>query len=361
MRTPIYGAIMDDWNFCKASLREVSRTFAIPIGMLRERLEVAVTCGYLLCRTVDTVEDSAELDPDGRDALYAAFLRVVERGGAPERFAEIASLYLRGDGADEVLARNLPRVMRAFGVLPRELRVVVLAWVSEMARGMAIYSHRRPGADGVVALLTLHDLERYCYFVAGTVGHMLTDLFLAEVDGLDPSRRQRLRANAEEFGLGLQLVNILKDITDDRERNVSFIPRAVCAEGGLSISELLAGGRRAEAHAALEPVFERARGALAHAFDYCMALPPEARDVRLFCLLPLWMAVRTLAHAQRNDAQLVAGHAVKISREEVGQIIAECQRCCSDDDAIRAAWARLPLAAPTASPTSNLPTGGAAR
>ena len=345
MRGQIYGAIMDDWNFCKASLREVSRTFAIPIGMLRERLEVAVTCGYLLCRTVDTIEDAADLDADARDQLYATFLRVVERGESPERFAELAARHLVGEGPDEVLARNLPRVMRAFGALPRALQTVVLAWVGEMGRGMAIYSQRRPGPDGVVALLTIRDLERYCYFVAGTVGHMLTDLFLAEVEGLDAERRHRLRTHAEEFGLGLQLVNILKDITDDRERNVSFIPRAVCAEGGLSISELLAAGRRADAHAALAPVFDRARSALASAFEYCMALPPEARDVRLFCLLPLWMAVRTLAHAQRNDAQLVAGQAVKITREEVGRIIAECQRCCSDDAAIRAAWAALPLAA----------------
>lgn len=332
---------MQDWNFCKASLREVSRTFAIPISMLRERLEVAVTCGYLLCRTVDTVEDAGTLPLEDRDELYAAFLDVIERGADATAFAALAAELLPGDDADSVLARNLPRVMRVFGTLPQPHREAVLRWVAEMARGMAIYSRRRPGDDGLVALLTLHDLERYCYFVAGTVGHMLTDLFVVELDGVTEDRRRVLQSKAEEFGLGLQLVNILKDITDDRDRGWSFIPRAVCARSGLTVRDLVDADRRAQAHAALRPVFDRARQALSDAFDYCLALPPEASDARLFCLLPLWMAVSTLSHAEGNDAQLEPQRPVKIDRAEVARIVAECQACCGDDDAIRASWASL--------------------
>ena len=85
-------------------------------------------------------------------------------------------------------------------------------------------SHRRPGADGLNALLTMGDLERYCYFVAGTVGHMLTELFIDAVPR-DDTRRQEMQTHAEAFGLGLQLTNILKDITDDRARSTSFILR----------------------------------------------------------------------------------------------------------------------------------------
>src|SRR5262249_44344187 len=47
----------DDWAFCKQSLEAVSRTFSKPIAMLPAPLEAAVTCGYLLCRVADTVED----------------------------------------------------------------------------------------------------------------------------------------------------------------------------------------------------------------------------------------------------------------------------------------------------------------
>ena len=331
---------MTDWDFCKASLVAVSRTFSKPIEMLPGDLEVAVTCGYLLCRLVDTIEDHPTLALEGRDRLYAAFLAVVEDGGDPERFVE-AFRVVEGEDDELTLARNLPRVMRVFRGLPRAMQQATTPWVAEMARGMAIYSHRAAGDDGIVALTTLPDLERYCYFVAGTVGHLLTELFLAALPDLDPARRASLLHHAEAFGQGLQLTNILKDITDDRERGVSFIPRSVCAAEGLRVADLLDPAHRLAAHAALVPVFESAARSLDAAFEYCLALPVSAREIRLFCLLPLWMAVRTLAVARGNDAQLTPGAPVKISREEVASLIQDCGTRAGDDAALRSGFAAL--------------------
>lgn len=333
-----------DWKFCLARLAEVSRTFSRPIAMLRDRLEVAVSCGYLLCRIADTVEDEADLPIDVRDALYRSFLGAIENGEAPALFADAFADAFAGrieGNAEFELAANLPKVMRSLHTLPDNFSDIVLRWVAEMARGMNIYSRRVPGNDGWWALKTLTDLERYCYFVAGTVGHMLTELFVAELDDLDTSRTHALEALAEEFGLGLQLTNILKDITDDRERLVSFIPRTVCAAEDLSLPELVAPARRTDAHRALRPVFDRANQALESAFAYCLAVPPEHKDIRLFCLLPLFMAVATLAHARGNDAQFDTGQPVKITRPEVEAIIKQCVALSSDDDGLRAAFVEL--------------------
>jgi farnesyl-diphosphate farnesyltransferase len=205
---------------------------------------------------------------------------------------------------------------------------------------MSLYNHRTPGPDGVQALLTLEDLERYCYFVAGTVGHMLTELFLCEVEVADEQRRV-LKKNAEAFGLGLQLVNILKDVTDDRERQVSFIPRTLADEAGLTIRSLTSPENRGAAHRAVAPIFDVARERLDRALDYCLALPSSEPGVRLFCLLPLWMAARTLVLAQGNDHMFIAGEPVKISRPEVEQIIADCVAHADDDAYLRARYAQL--------------------
>ncbi len=329
-----------DWQYCRKSLVDVSRTFSKPIEMLPGDLEVAVTCGYLLCRLVDTIEDHPDLSIATRDRLYAAFLTVVEDGGPADAFVDAFSC-VQGQNAEFDLARNLPVVMRVFNGLPQQLRAAVTPWVAEMSRGMAIYSHRAPGADGFTALTTLPDLWRYCYFVAGTVGHMLTDLFVSEIDGLSEERKTALRANAEGFGLGLQLVNILKDITDDRERRWSFVPRSACAAQGLSIATLTQDAHRAAAHAAVAPIFDRADQCLDEAFEYCLAIPDSEREIRLFCLLPLWMAVRTIAHARGNDDQFVHGAPVKISRDEVGTLINDCVSRCQDDAALRAGFAAL--------------------
>jgi farnesyl-diphosphate farnesyltransferase len=333
---------MDDRTFCQTLLKQVSRTFSRPIEMLPGQLETAVTCGYLLCRVVDTVEDHPTLEIEKRDRLYHLFVEVLEGRDTPEAFGSAAAMLGIDDDPEHVLARNLPRVMRVFRALPLSLQEPSVRWITEMARGMAIYSHRSRQEDGLIALTTLADLERYCYFVAGTVGHMLTDLFIAELGGaVTPERTRLLRAHSEEFGLGLQLVNILKDITEDQERGWSFIPRSVCAAYGLGVADLTKPGKRAIAHDALTPVFERARRALDSAFTYSLAIPPDSREVRLFCLLPLWMAVATLDHARHNDDQLTPGRGVKISRPEVERLIRDCLAHCADDDALRESFTNL--------------------
>jgi len=100
-------------------------------------------------------------------------LAVIEQDASAEPFVE-DFWRIEGEDAELDLARNLPRVIRVFGKLPAGMVEAVSRWVAEMSRGMNLYTKREPGPDGFTALLTTGDLERYCSFVAGTVGHMLT-------------------------------------------------------------------------------------------------------------------------------------------------------------------------------------------
>jgi phytoene/squalene synthetase len=222
------------------------------------------------------------------------------------------------------------------------VREILARWVSEMARGMDLYTRRRPGADGWSALHTVEDLDRYCYYVAGTVGHLLTDLFVEAIGAAPGSPLElALREDAESFAEGLQMVNILKDVTDDRERLVSFVPRTSVAREGLEIATLTDPLVRARAHAAVAPLFDRAEAHLDRALRYALTIPREESGMRMFCLLPLFMAVRTLVVARGNDAMFVPGAPVKISREEVAAIIADCLRFSGDDEALRARYEAL--------------------
>jgi 2-polyprenyl-6-methoxyphenol hydroxylase-like FAD-dependent oxidoreductase/phytoene/squalene synthetase len=334
--------IRDDLAFCHHSLAEVSRTFSRPIAMLPESLRVAVTCGYLLCRIADTVEDRAELAADERDDLFAAFLDCLSGRHPAEAFAELYRASAAMDSsAESVLAASLPRVMRVFGALPGPMRESSGRWIAELARGMSIYSHRPRGDDGLIALLTEADLDRYCYFVAGTVGHLLTELFKVEVAGLGRDRTRTLEAHAEAFGAGLQLVNILKDITDDRQRGWSFVPRTACAAQGIEVADLIIPDHRVTAHRVVAPIFDHARGLLDRALDYSLAIPPAHQPIRLFCLLPLWMAARTLIHARGNDAMFTTGEPVKLARPEIETLIADCLRHADDDGALRRGYREL--------------------
>ena len=350
-----------DWDFCIESLRKVSRTFSRPIEVLPGDLRKAVTCGYLLCRVVDAVEDNSSFSIPDRDARYKDFHDVLS-GRASARQFEQSWVGVDGSPDAEVeLCSQLRRVMTVMDTLPSDMRASVLRWVIEMARGMQIYSHREADRDGIIAPSTPDDLQRYCYFVAGTVGHMLTELFTAQI-GLRPEDAvaQRLAEHAEAFGGGLQLVNILKDITDDLERGWSFVPRSLCRTQGLRNRDLATPAHRAAAHRAVEPLFELARRNLDRAFDYALTIPAEHKEIRLFCLLPLWLAVRTIRHAYGNDAMFTVGDEVKVSRSEVEDVIVRCSASVGDDTLLRSDYDAMWVPASrlmAAAPTTSLPLG----
>jgi 2-polyprenyl-6-methoxyphenol hydroxylase-like FAD-dependent oxidoreductase/phytoene/squalene synthetase len=341
-----------DWAFCVRSLEEVSRTFSKPILVLPDELKVAVTLGYLLCRIADTIEDHPAVPAEMRKGLFRLFLDMMESAVAsdptavrvePSAFVEeFAKVEGPEDDAELSLSRNTETVMRVFSALRPKVRGILARWASEMARGMDLYTQRPAGDDGFSALFTAEDLDRYCYYVAGTVGHMLTDLFLdAFGDKATPEMELRLREDAESFAQGLQMVNILKDVTDDRARGVSFIPRTTIARQGLTLANFTDMEHRSKAHAAVSPLFDRASQHLDGALRYALTIPPEHSGIRLFCLLPLWMAVRTLVVARGSDAMFTPGAPVKISREEVTDIIVQCTRNAGDNEALFAAYQAL--------------------
>jgi phytoene/squalene synthetase len=326
-----------DWAYCEQALVDVSRTFSKPIAFLPEALRVALTCGYLLCRVIDTVEDHPQLGNHERDALFTAFIAVLDGQQSPDSFS--AQFAAFADDDPEIrLAQSLPRVMNVFSSQDAVTRETSITWLSEMANGMRLYCRRdRPGVLSTVC--TVSDLERYCYFVAGTVGHLITDLFSTFLGESGSALEPELRARCESFGIGLQMVNILKDVTEDFARNRCYVPRLLCQIEGFAVENLLAVEQRQKAHRALALVFERASEHLGKAFEYVLLIPAEQVQLRLFCLLPLWMALETLVVAIGNDAVLIADRPVKISRDAVNDIVEDCLRHANDDASLRRRYA----------------------
>ncbi len=339
-KNPDGSLVGPDWEYCVEALEQVSRSFAKPIAALPEPLRVAVTCGYLLCRIADTVEDAPDTLPEQRDVHYARLLEVLDGRRLPSHFARGIE-GLPGKPEELELCARIGRVLHVLDTVPAPMAGAVKRWASEMVRGMAIYSHRPLGHDALRAPAGIADLERYCYYVAGTVGHMLTELFLLHMGELDAKSVRALREEAESFGIGLQLVNILKDITDDQARGVSYVPRSLADGRGLALPDLLDESKRTAAHTCVEPLFDVARRHLDRALEYTLAIPRSEPRVRLFCLLPLWMAARTLVHARGNDAMFVPDRPVKIERAEVEALAADCIARAGNDDALRAGYAAL--------------------
>lgn len=332
----------DDWAFCGDTLPKVSRTFALSIAALPNTVRNPICVAYLLCRIVDTIEDDAVVKDAARDGLFDRFDRLMSDDSADPIDLERGTIDLRlGHGTpDYDLCRESGRVFRCFRALPLEQRAAIRPHVLEMSRGMREFT-RRADAVGKLRLRDLPELERYCYFVTGTVGKLLTALFELEVPDLPEQLKTPIRARAISFGLALQLVNIVKDVATDHMRGDCFLPEALAAEEGLGLDRLLDAGQRDRGVALIRRICARGRDHLRRAEEYTLLWPArEGAEVRLFCSVPLALALATLREVELGEDTLRPGKTPKVSREVVAEIFGSAHEAIHDDAALMAFFER---------------------
>lgn len=311
----------EDFVFCENYLGKVSRTFAVNIRALRGSAYRAVLIAYLLCRMADTIEDDPEIPP----ALKIEKLSRYASLFPPARnFEENYVSFLDGlpfrEGDDEIiLLHSGKRVLREFVKLPEDLVAIVSTRVREMADGMARFQERVANG-GVSFLRDEEDLRKYCYFVAGTVGIMLTGIFTRNTSRISPAARRILEDKSVSFGLGLQITNIARDFFGDQKRGWCYIPRSFFPEPPALPMDLSSPANRASLMEAHRRLVYMAVGCLDDALEYTLTLPRSLFRFRLFCLWPLFMAIESLGRIG-GKGDFFAGRPVKITREDVKRIV----------------------------------------
>ncbi|MCF8720088.1 squalene/phytoene synthase family protein [Nitrospina gracilis] len=324
---------MQDWEYCRQMLPKVSRTFALNIAVLKDNLYRSILTAYLFCRIVDTVEDAAELDPRIKIRLLQEFSHIIEdpdyRASNLARWVEECRA-VDGSENDLDLLLNTPRVFNVFDSLRVNHREQIIPSVSRMARGMA-YFQQKFSYNEITLLEDEHELEEYCYFVAGLVGEMLCNLFFQEIPHLSPKAKETMQRTAVSFGLGLQMTNISKDIIVDRGRGWSYIPRSYITGQGLTVEEFNAGTSINRNLEVMERLLHKTLGHLEDALRFTLAIPRSETRIRLFCIWPLWMAMETVAVLHNNKALLNSDDPVKISRSTVRRILRRTRWLCYSD------------------------------
>lgn len=305
--------------FCHAILPYVSRTFAIGIRILRGVKGHAVLDAYLLCRIVDTIEDAPQMDVERKAALVDHFIQALTDTSARDVLVEAAQS-LPGESAHILLLRQCRLVFAHYDELPETTRAIIAKWVREMATGMRKFVLLYP--DGI-RISTIEEYREYCYYVAGTVGYMLTDIWHAHSGCIDERLYLALRERSGSFGEALQAVNILKDVeVDARDENSIYIPEDLLRGSGSSHATMLTEEHLAESREALQRLIQLAWRELEVAREYLLLLPRRAVTVRMFCTLPLLLAYATLRELSRDGVMLSGGRSVRISRREVKSILA---------------------------------------
>lgn len=294
-------------------LQGVSRTFALTIPELPPPLARVVANAYLLCRIADTIEDDKHLPFEEKRRLSERFIRVVSADDSAASFAEdfYPRLSPSATEAEHDLIKHTAAVIRITHSFNPRQRTALERCIRIMADGMSRYQEENV-RNG---LKDQEDMDNYCYFVAGVVGEMLTELFCDYSADIDRHREQ-LMALAVSFGQGLQMTNILKDIWDDHKRGMCWLPREVFTRYGSDLTAISNEGDDGKFQQALGHLIGVARSHLANALQYTLLIPKEEQGLRRFCLWAIGMAVLTLRKINSNRTYR-SGQEVKISRNSV--------------------------------------------
>src|SRR6201992_2873680 len=284
-------ASLSDEAYQDRILPGVSRTFALTIPELPAALRTSVTNAYLLCRIADTIEDEPALSPTASLHFLQRFVAVLYGNEPAAALAQdlVPQLSKETLPAEHDLVANMERVVRVTNRLDAQQRLAIQRCVEVMAGGM----HQFQQTASLRGLPRATDLDDYCYYVAGVVGQMLTELFCAYSSAIS-RRRAALHEVAVSFAQGLQMTNILKDVWEDRSRGACWLPQDVFARHGIDLGRIAADRPEPGFDAAMRELVGVAHAHLRNALTYTLLIPSRESGIRRFCLWAIGLAVLTL-------------------------------------------------------------------
>ncbi|MCL1946852.1 MAG: squalene/phytoene synthase family protein [Chitinivibrionia bacterium] len=310
--------------FNRLVLGKVSRTFALTIRALGEPFREPVLVGYLFCRIADTYEDSEILSVEQKTQALDNFRKLFLSEGKKlkylDKIRDVCSDF-KIDDDEEFLSLYPETAFERYRTFPDGVKKSMISTVCEMVDGMK-KTVIRQNSQEKIGTKSLEELEEYCYFVAGTVGNMLTDLFLYYSPWINEKLYEQMCEHKLAFGEALQLTNIIKDAMSDLKRGVSFIPRDLALQHGVDLEKLYLSKNREQAQKIMNILIIKAVKSLNRALLYSILIPKQEPRMRIFCVMPILFAIKTLAIAVENSDELLdSTGAVKVTREEVKSTI----------------------------------------
>ncbi len=252
-------------------LKRVSRSFAFCIERLNSPFREWVSLAYILCRLVDTVEDSPWSSSDAQKESFAQFENFVKGHFAEDAVAKWRSSFsdMIPEGEKELLKDSL-LFFEDLQSLPAKVKEPLIRTVLDMSRGMNYFSG---GPEKGIRLKSLTEANQYCFFVAGIIGELLTELFAASEASYTFGNVEII--NAYRFGFFLQKINLLKDQIGDEPQGRFLVP----SRQEMRQSLVLEG-----------------RGAL----NYILGLPVARKDYRIFCAWSLFLGLASLPYIDQS-------------------------------------------------------------
>ena len=306
------------WHLRTAILRSVSRSFYLSIRFLPRQLREPIALAYLLARTTDTVADTTRVPCTVRmEALKMFSDGILGKASREMVVNQVASFVpLQENAAERTLLDSLPDCLEWLEQIGRADRDDIRAVLEKIMHGQMLDLHRFGDPTQVRVLETAADLDEYTYLVAGCVGEFWTQLCFRHLRDFASLIQDEMLALGRRYGMGLQLINVLRDAGTDLRAGRCYFPDDELGAIGLSAAQILSESDR------FQPIYqswmEKAQDGLACGMQYSRAI--RNRRVRAATVLPALIGARTLALFRKPGASAL-DQTIKVPRREVRAIV----------------------------------------
>lgn len=185
---------------CEAMISKGSSTFHKAFGFLPSPRKEAVYVIYAFCRMIDDAVDEPESSPFTIDELEKRLEHLEEAEG-------------------HFIWPALRWLFASFPITKAPFR----KQIEGQRRDLSMTHYK-----------TMAELEEYCYLVAGTVGEMLLPV-------LHDHPSEDVVRSGMVLGKAMQIVNIVRDVGEDRARGRRYLPLDWMVRCGYSEEEFAAG------------------------------------------------------------------------------------------------------------------------
>ncbi len=318
-------------------MNKVSRSFALVAPQIESPLNDYMAVAYLICRVVDNIEDCVIPHQD-KQTRFAQFTTLLNY---PEQAVDILTNWdqanwdgLSGNEIELMTIDNGRMLWQIYVQIPPAYRTSIQKWASEMAFGMALVTNLDDNTffttrHQIRLPLTAVNYNKYCYYVASTVGNMITELAITHYN-ITANDKQKLLTYSEICGRALQKTNIIKDFAKDLARGDCFLPDEWLQQVDYAPFALQDVPFWWKKMVLLDVLNE-----LDNSVNYVTSLPKTAVGYRKAGLLMMLPAYQTLLLAAKQYPTLfTSNHAVKISRPTMGKCLLQAQTMATNDEAI---------------------------
>src|SRR2546430_11307855 len=225
----------------RSILSRVSRSFYLSIRLLPKKLRDPVSLGYLLARASDTIADTAEIPIELRTEKLWLLARGIQGEALGDAIVDLSATLapLQKDEAERALIESLQPCLDWLEQSDVQDREEVRAVLEQINRGQLLDLERFQNPAKIVALETAAELDEYTYLVAGSAGEFWTRLCFRHLPKFTAQSETEMLDLAKRYGMGLQLINILRDAGADLRARRCYFPNEELAAAAMEPSQIL--------------------------------------------------------------------------------------------------------------------------